>query len=93
MQVGPPAVVKWQDRFVPVRTQDLRRVLIGMAFVAEDWGRSVLYLTNQKYGRRLQAAPDQPIRQLRVFAEALVSRVLRGSIVTDGGNQGRRSIS
>ena len=33
VEVGPPAVIKWQDRFMQTRTQDLRRTLHYFMFL------------------------------------------------------------
>lgn len=61
-----------------------------MAFVAEDWGRSVLYLTDKKCNRRFKAAPDQPIHKIQVFAEARQHHVTRlGWLYHDGWRQSK----
>ena len=44
-QTGPPAVIQWQDRFIQVRTQDLRRALVFLAFLAHEWCADTIHYT------------------------------------------------
>lgn len=88
VSVEPPAVVRWQDRFIHVRTQDVRIALVRMAFVSEDWGRSVFYLTDKNHKRYHKAAPDPPIHKLQIAAESHQHHVVRlGWLYHDGWRQ------
>ena len=75
VQVGPPAVVKWQDRFVQVRTQDLRRSLVYLTMIAPAWCVDVMYY--QRKDVWYEVSPDNPADTVRVFAESLTAKTIR----------------
>ena len=49
IEVGPPATIKWQDRRIQVRTQDVRRALLYLMFLTNHWA-----------GEKLEYQPIDP---------------------------------
>ena len=73
VEIGPPAVIKWQDRFMQVRTQDLRRALHYCVFLTMST-TSVAY---SMYGNGQLRRPEDPVEVVTAFADNLDGAMVR----------------
>ena len=75
VQVGPQAVIKWQDRFLKVRTQDLRKAFDYLAIMVSSWFVDVVYY--QQKEDWYAVSPENPVDTVRIFAESFIATVVR----------------
>ena len=76
VEIGPPHVLRWQQRMIQVRTQDVRRALVCAVFLT-------LHSGTEPQG-------DAPVRLLMSFADSLQSRVVRlGWVASQGWQRAR----
>merc|ERR1712127_279757 len=73
VEIGPPAIIKWQDRFMQVRTQDIRRALHYAVFYTMTT-TSVAY---SMYGDGQLRRPEDPVEIVTSFADNLDGAVIR----------------
>ena len=69
LQVGPPALVRWQGRVLQVRTQDLRRSLVY-----------VVMFTNNIF---FEAGSTDPVATIMSYADQLDNKVVRVGWIFD----------
>ena len=83
VQIGPPAVIKWQGKFVQARTQDLRRALVCLAFLIDEWYINTSYYREERTQHWYKVQPESPVHRVQAFAETMDKRVVRLGWVFD----------
>ena len=73
IEIGPPAIIKWQDRFMQVRTQDIRRALHYAVFHTMTT-TSVAY---SMYGNGDLRRQEDPVEIATSFADNLDGAMIR----------------
>ena len=77
VQAGPPAVIKWQDRFIQVRTQDLRRSLVYLGLLSGDWSVETGVYEDPTTSAWFMVKPENPVHVVQAFADNLDAKVIR----------------
>jgi len=85
IEPGPPTVVKWQDRFLQVRTQDVRRSLVYLAFLGCKLTGEQHTYENVETGEYYKVNNEDPLSVLTAFAEGLDCRIIRLGWLNDQG--------
>lgn len=75
VEIGPPVVIKWQDRRSACRTQDIRRALVYLAFLTSNLANVHVIVEGDNATYLVQS--DDPLTIVQSFTDGLQRRMIR----------------
>lgn len=75
VEIGPPVVIKWQDRRLAYRTQDIRRALVYLAFLTSNLANVHVIVEGDNATYLVQS--DDPSTIVQSFTDGLQRRMIR----------------